>query len=139
VVSVAGVEPSVQDSDRVIQTVGATDRDERLTASESAGAAQGLERGEGKLRLRERQPDLGTQPGVPARGCSLKSPWLLVKRQQQQRQGVREWDLWELRRRRPGQQEVPPFESAFELAVDAPLGRHEQMFACPLPSEIGAD
>jgi hypothetical protein len=75
----------------------------------------GLEGNERKLRFVERQPRLGAQAGVPARRRRLEPPRLLVERQQQQRQGVRERDLRELRRHRPGQQEVPPFESAFEL------------------------
>jgi hypothetical protein len=59
VTSLAGVQPSVEDSDGIIETVGATDRDESLTAAEGTWATQGLERGEGKLRLGERQSGLG--------------------------------------------------------------------------------
>jgi len=62
---------------------------------------------------------------VPTRSRLLEPPRLLVERQQQ-RQGVREWNARELRRLRLGQQKVPPVESAFELAVRAPLGSHEQ-------------
>jgi hypothetical protein len=36
--SVVGVQPSVEDSDGVIETAGAADRDERLTAADSAVA-----------------------------------------------------------------------------------------------------
>jgi hypothetical protein len=57
--SVAGVQPGLQHSDHIIEAVTSADRDESLTAADSAGASQGLERGEGKLRLRERQPGLG--------------------------------------------------------------------------------
>jgi hypothetical protein len=84
-VSVPGVQPSVEDSDSIIETVGAADCDEGLTAADSARAAQGLERGEGKLRLGERQPSLGAEPGVPARCRSFEAPRLLVECQQQQR------------------------------------------------------
>jgi hypothetical protein len=127
--SVAVVQPSIEDSDRLLETVGAADRDESLTAADGAGAAQGLERGEGELRLGERQPDLGAEPGVPAGRGSLEAPRLLVQRQQQQRQGIRDRDLRKLRRLRPSEQEVLPGESALELAVGAPLGGHKHMFA----------
>ena len=40
--SVVGVQPDIEDPDHIIETVGATDRDERLTAAESAGPTQGL-------------------------------------------------------------------------------------------------
>jgi hypothetical protein len=58
---------------------------------------------------------------MPAWCCFLEAPRLLLERQQQQRQRVCERDLGKLRRRRPGEQEVPPFEGALELAVRAPL------------------
>jgi hypothetical protein len=53
-----GVQPTVQHSDSIIETVGGTDRYERLTAADSAGAAKGMERREGKLRFGERQSRL---------------------------------------------------------------------------------
>jgi hypothetical protein len=37
-----GVQPSVEHSDHIIETVTSADRDESLTAADSAGAAQGL-------------------------------------------------------------------------------------------------
>jgi hypothetical protein len=132
IASVVGVQPSVEDSDGIVETVGAADRDESLSAADSAGATQRMERGEGELCLREGQPSLVAEPGVPARRGSFEAPRLLVERQQQQRQGVREGNLRELRRHRPCEQEVPPVESAFELAVDAPLRGHERKFACPI-------
>jgi hypothetical protein len=76
------------------------------------------------------QSSHAARPCLPARCCCLKSPRLLVERQQQQRQRVRERDLRELRRQRPGQHEVPPLESTFELAICAPRRAHEPMFAC---------
>jgi hypothetical protein len=72
VASVVGVQPSVEHAHHVIETVTVADGDESLTAADSAWASQGLECGEGRLRLREHQPSLGTQPGVPARCCSLE-------------------------------------------------------------------
>ena len=81
------VQPRVQDPDHVIETVGTADGGESLTAADSAGADKSMEGGEGKLRLRERQPSLVAQPGVPARCCFLVAPGLLVEGQQQ-RQGV---------------------------------------------------
>jgi hypothetical protein len=121
VASLTSVQPGVEDAGHIIETVHVADRDESLTAAGSAGAGKGVECGEGKLCLGERQPRLVAQPGVPARCCSLEAPGLLIERQQQQRLGVRERDLGELRRHRPGQQEFPMFERASELAVGAPL------------------
>jgi hypothetical protein len=53
-----GVQPTVEHSDSIIATVGGADRYERPAAADSAGAGEGLERGEGKLRLRERELSL---------------------------------------------------------------------------------
>jgi hypothetical protein len=83
--------------------VGAADRSQGLTAADSALARLGLDGGESELRLRKRQPGLGTQTGVPARRGGLEPPRLLVERQQQQRQGIRERDLRKLCRRGPGE------------------------------------
>lgn len=52
------VQPRVQDPDHVIETVGTADGGESLTAADSAGADKSMEGGEGKLRLRKRQPSL---------------------------------------------------------------------------------
>jgi hypothetical protein len=81
VASVAGVQPSVENSDGIIKLVGVADRDESPTAADSAGAGKGVERREGKLRLRERQLGLHTKPGVPARRSRLEPPRLLIERQ----------------------------------------------------------
>ena len=80
-----GLQPRAEHSDHIIEPVRVADGDESLTAADSPRAAQGLKRGEGKLRLRERQPGLGTKPGVPARCCSLEPPRLLVECQQKRR------------------------------------------------------
>src|SRR5687768_16810122 len=77
--SVVRLEPTVEHSDSIIETVGGADRDESLTAADRALAPKGLERGEREVRLGKRQPGLGTQPGVPARCCSLEPPRLLVE------------------------------------------------------------
>jgi hypothetical protein len=88
VASVVRLEPSVEDPDDIVEAVHVSDRDESLTTGDSVLAREGLERGEGKLRLRERQPGLGTKPGVRARSCFLETPRLLVERQQQRRLGT---------------------------------------------------
>jgi hypothetical protein len=111
--------------------------DERVTAADRARTGECMERGDGKLRLRERQPRLVAQPGVPAGRCRFEAPRLLVERQQQQRESVGERDLRELGRERPGQQEVLSGERAFELAVRAPLRGHERMFARGLSAADG--
>jgi hypothetical protein len=49
---VVGVEPGFEDPEGIIETVPAADRGEGLTAADSAGATQCLERGEGELGLR---------------------------------------------------------------------------------------
>jgi hypothetical protein len=108
VTSLVGVQPSFQDFDGILKMVAAADRGESLSAADSAGAAKGLERGEGKLRLGKRQVGLGAETCVPARRRFLEPPRLLVKRQQQQRQGVGEWDRWKLRRQCPGEQKFRP-------------------------------
>jgi hypothetical protein len=79
-----GVQPTVEHSDSIIETVGGADRYEGLTAADSAGAGEGVEGSERELCLRERELSLAAQPGVPARGCFLEPPGLLVERQQQQ-------------------------------------------------------
>ena len=43
---------------RVIETVRDTDRHERLPAGDRTGPAHGIERRDGKLRLRECEPSL---------------------------------------------------------------------------------
>jgi hypothetical protein len=48
---VVGVEPGFEDPEGIIETVGAADRGERVTAADGAGATQCLERGEGELGL----------------------------------------------------------------------------------------
>lgn len=52
------VQPRVQDPDHVIETAGTANGGESLTAADSAEADKSMEGGEGKLRLRERQPSL---------------------------------------------------------------------------------
>jgi hypothetical protein len=52
------LQPSVEHSDHLIETMGAADRDEGLATADSAGAGKGVEGRERKLRLRERQPSL---------------------------------------------------------------------------------
>ena len=44
--------------DRVIEAVRGADADERLTAGGGAGTGEGIERRDGKLRLRDGQPPL---------------------------------------------------------------------------------
>jgi hypothetical protein len=58
--SVVGVQPTVEHSDSIIETVGRTDRDEGLTAADGAGAGKGVEGREGELCLRERELGLVT-------------------------------------------------------------------------------
>jgi hypothetical protein len=123
-------QPGVQDSDHLLQTMHVASRDEGLTARDRSRTGQGVERGQGELCLREREPRLVAQPSVPARRGSLEPPRLLIEGQQHQRQGVRERYLRKLRRQRPREQEVSPIESALELAVRAALRGHEHMFAC---------
>lgn len=60
----------------------AADRNERLTTSNRPRADQGVERGDGELRLRERQASLGAGPGVPARRRRVEPRRLLFERQQ---------------------------------------------------------
>jgi hypothetical protein len=130
----AGVQPGVEHAHRAIETVGAAERSQRLPARDRPGSAHGIQGADGQLRLREGQPGLGAEPGVPARRRRLVAPRLLFERQQQERQSVGERDLWELRRERPGKQQVPAGESAVELAVGAPMRGHEHMFACVIVS-----
>jgi hypothetical protein len=81
--SVVGVQPTVEHSDGIVETVGGPDRYERLPATDSAGAGEGVEGREGELCLRERELSL-----VPAGGCFLEPPRLLVAGQEGQRRGV---------------------------------------------------
>jgi hypothetical protein len=81
---IAGVQPGVQHSDRIIKTVGIADGDKRLTAGNRAGARQRIEAETASCELSQCQPGLVAQPGVPARRCCLEPPRLLVERQQQQ-------------------------------------------------------
>jgi hypothetical protein len=53
--SVAGVQPTVEHSDSIIETVGGADRYEGLTAADGAGASEGVEGRERELCLRERE------------------------------------------------------------------------------------
>jgi hypothetical protein len=129
-VSVAGAQPTVEHAHRVLEAVRLAEGDQRVTAGDGVGTGERIEGGNGKLRLRKRQPRLVAEPSMPTGRRRLEPPRLLVERQQQQRQRVRERHLRELGRERPGEKEVPPFESAFELAVCAPLRGHERMFAC---------
>ncbi|MGH3337229.1 MAG: hypothetical protein ACRDPL_00135 [Propionibacteriaceae bacterium] len=54
VASLTGVEPGVEDAHSVIESVSVADADERLSAGGRAGTGESIERGDGKLRLRER-------------------------------------------------------------------------------------
>ena len=83
--SAASRQPGVEDPDRVIETMGAADPNERLTAGDHARPGQGIVRSDGKLRLRQREEGLGAKPGMPAGRRRFEPQWLLVKRQQQQR------------------------------------------------------
>jgi hypothetical protein len=53
--SVVGVQPTVEHSDRIVETVGGADCYEGLTAADSAGAGKGVEGRERELCLRERE------------------------------------------------------------------------------------
>jgi hypothetical protein len=66
IASLTSVQPGVEDFDRTIETVHVADGNENLTAADSAGATQRMERGEGELCLREGQPSLVAEPCVPA-------------------------------------------------------------------------
>jgi hypothetical protein len=55
-----GVQPTVEHSDSIIETVGGADRYESLTAADSARAGKGVKSREGKLCLRERKLGLVT-------------------------------------------------------------------------------
>jgi hypothetical protein len=105
---ITGVEPSVEDSHGVIEAVGAADCDESLTAADSTGAGKGMERGQGKLCLRKRQPNLSTETRVPARRCCLAAGRAPAATAIARPRG----NLRDLRRHRPRQQEVPPFARA---------------------------
>jgi hypothetical protein len=60
VASLTSIQPGVENSDDIVEAVHVADAEERLTGADSAGAAKGVERGKGELRLGERQPGLGT-------------------------------------------------------------------------------
>jgi hypothetical protein len=79
---VVGVQPGVEDSDGIIEAVRTADRDERLSAADSARPGKGVEGREAQLCLGERELSLVAQPRVPARRCFLEPPRLLVERQQ---------------------------------------------------------
>jgi hypothetical protein len=78
----ARVQPSVDDADDILETVGSTDRYESLTAADSTWPTQGLESGERELGLGKRHPALPAQASVPTRRGSFKAPRLLLERQQ---------------------------------------------------------
>jgi hypothetical protein len=69
--------------DHIFETVRIADRAEGLSASDHAGAGQRIKRGDGKLRISQREPSLVAEPCVAARGCSLEPPRLLVEGQPQ--------------------------------------------------------
>ena len=80
-----------------------------------------MEGGEGELRLLKGESRLRAEPAMPAGSRHIEAPRLLVQREEQQRQRVRERHLWDLSSKRPRDEEVSPVESASELAVRAPL------------------
>ena len=130
--SASGAQPAVEHAHRVIKPVCVADANERLTSSDGAGASERVKRGDGKLRLCKGQPRLGAESGVPWGSGRVEPPRLLVEREEQQRQRVRERHLRDVSSERPGDEQVAPVESAFELAVRAPLSCHERMFAYAL-------